>query len=346
MEEIPQKNNMDQSFESILRRDWPPETWQDVTVLIAVSGGADSVALLRGLRQLKTNGAGRLHVAHLNHGLRGAEADTDEVFVKNLCRSLELPFHAGHSDVSSLATDRGDGIEEAARAARYTFLEQTAQRLGARFVATAHTSDDQLETIVYRILRGTGIAGLRGIPRFRRLNDLTTLVRPLLSVTRSSVLEYLTDAGQDFRTDSSNRDLRYMRNRIRCHLLPLLARDYHSHVGTSILRLGELAQGVQNIIETQVISLRSLTVISETANHVIFRKPLLKKADPHLVRELLIHIWHEQNWPRQSMGFDQWNAIAQLVHAATTSCTTLTLPGSIQASNTKSTLELKKVFHD
>ena len=245
-----------------------------------------------------------------------------------------------------MATDRGDGIEEAARAARYTFLEQTAQRLGARFVATAHTSDDQLETIVYRILRGTGIAGLRGIPRFRRLNDLTTLVRPLLSVTRSSVLEYLTDAGQDFRTDSSNRDLRYMRNRIRCHLLPLLARDYHSHVGTSILRLGELAQGVQNIIETQVISLRSLTVISETANHVIFRKPLLKKADPHLVRELLIHIWHEQNWPRQSMGFDQWNAIAQLVHAATTSCTSLTLPGSIQASNTKSTLELKKVFHD
>ena len=337
---------MDQSLESILRRDWPPEAWQDVTVLIAVSGGADSVALLRGLRQLKTNGAGKLHVAHLNHGLRGAEADADEAFVKKLSYSLELPVHTGHSDVCSLATDRGDGIEEAARAARYTFLEQTAQRLGARFVATAHTSDDQLETIVYRILRGTGIAGLRGIPRFRRLNDLTTLVRPLLSVTRSSVLEYLTDTGQDFRTDSSNHDLRYMRNRIRCHLLPLLARDYHSHVGTSILRLGELAQGVQNIIETQVISLRSLTVISDTTNHVILRKPLLEKADPHLVRELLIRIWHEQNWPRQSMGFDQWNAIAALVHAATAPCTTLTLPGSIRASSTKSTLELKKVFHD
>ena len=232
-------------LEAKLCRDWSPDSWQDVTVLVAVSGGADSVALMRGLVRLKKTASGELHVAHLNHGLRGNEALADEAFVRKLSQSLGIPCHVGHANVHALATARGDGIEEAARTARYAFMEETAARIGARFVATAHTSDDQLETILYRILRGTGISGLCGIPSFRRLNDLTTLVRPLLDVSRSEVMAYLEVIGQTHRTDSSNLNLNHMRNRIRHDLLPLLTRDYHTRVGESILRLGELAGEVQ-----------------------------------------------------------------------------------------------------
>ena len=330
-------------LEAKLCRDWSPDNWQDVTVLVAVSGGADSVALMRGLARLKKTGSGELHVAHLNHGLRGNEALADEAFVQKLSQSLGIPCHVGHANVHALATARGDGIEEAARTARYAFMEETAARIGARFVATAHTSDDQLETILYRILRGTGISGLCGIPSFRRLNDLTTLVRPLLDVSRSEVMAYLEVIGQTHRTDSSNLNLNHMRNRIRHDLLPLLTRDYHTRVGESILRLGELAGEVQRVTNRQVDSLWSLVAVSQTPDRVVLHSQKLEGVDSYLVGELLIRIWREQNWPRQSMGFDQWTALAVFVCAAPVPRDNLTLPGGIRASRAESAVELKMV---
>ena len=131
--------------------------WDDVSLLLAVSGGADSVGLLRAMVELKGSGAGRIFVAHFNHALRGAESDADAAFVSELCQRLDLPCETGTADTAQLARDEGDGLEAAARGVRYAFLRATAERLGARYVVTAHTADDQAETILHRIVRGTGV---------------------------------------------------------------------------------------------------------------------------------------------------------------------------------------------
>jgi tRNA(Ile)-lysidine synthase len=154
------------SFEQKLACSWPPEQWREVTVLLAVSGGLDSVALLRGMLSIQPPGPGRLVVAHFNHRLRSQDSDADQAFVQELCHTLDVACEHGQP-ADLLCSTGASGLEAAAREARYTFLRNTAERLGARYVATAHTADDQIETNVQRILRGTGIAGLSGIPHTR-----------------------------------------------------------------------------------------------------------------------------------------------------------------------------------
>jgi tRNA(Ile)-lysidine synthase len=160
---------------------WSPATWRDSHVVLAVSAGPDSVAMLRAALAIKARagGRGQLHVAHLNHALRGAESDADAAWLKALCTRLNVPLQIDKADVAEIAARQGDGLEAAARAARYDFLRRTAERLGARFVATAHTADDQAETVLHRTLRGTGLAGLRGIPRVRPLTDHAGQASPL-----------------------------------------------------------------------------------------------------------------------------------------------------------------------
>ncbi|RMF95150.1 MAG: tRNA lysidine(34) synthetase TilS, partial [Planctomycetota bacterium] len=138
-------------------------------MLAAVSGGADSVAMLRALAALREPGRGRLVVVHVHHGLRGREADADAAFVVNLAEHLKLPYRVAHPPRPIRETCAGVGLEAAARRARYRLLGELAAELGARYVVTAHTADDQVETVLHRILRGTGIRGLRGIPRTRPL---------------------------------------------------------------------------------------------------------------------------------------------------------------------------------
>ncbi len=226
-----------------IRHDFPPDSWRETHVLLAVSGGADSVAMLAAMGQLKreVGGTGELRVGHVHHGLRGQAADDDEQFVRQLCEQFQLPLDVGHSDVPALAKLAGDGLEAAARDARYDFLLKTAQKHGARYVATAHTADDQAETILHRILRGSGVAGLAGIPRARRLSESVTLIRPLLAVRRADVLSYLNEQGLDFREDASNRETTLTRNRIRHELLPHLRENYNPAVTDALLRLGALA---------------------------------------------------------------------------------------------------------
>ena len=152
-----------------------------------------------------------------------------EQFVVELCRRLSVTCEVGRVAVDRLAAESGDGIEAAARTARYHFLEQTAGRLGARFVATAHTADDQAETILHRIIRGTGIRGLSGMARARPLGH-ATLIRPLLGVRRAELQTYLDALGQPYRHDQSNADLRFTRNRIRHQTMPQLREQYNAGV--------------------------------------------------------------------------------------------------------------------
>ena len=313
-------------------------------MLVAVSGGADSVALLRAMAAVKTGGIGRLYVAHFNHKLRD-EADNDERFVAALCKQLGVSCETGSADVAQLAAVASEGIELTARRARHAFLQETAGRLGARFVATAYTADDQAETILHRILRGTGIAGLAGIKRSRRFGP-ATLLRPMLGVRRRELEEYLRDIGQPFRIDSSNADRRYTRNRIRHELLPLLARHYNSGVTDALLRLGCLASEVQKVTKNLVDQLGEQTIKYKNNATVEIDCAVLSDRPEYLLRELLILVWRRQSWPMQAMGFVQWDQLERMIRLTKAECASPAavnkkiFPGNVRAEISDGRLRL------
>ena len=184
-------------------------------IAVGVSGGADSVALLRFLAALRPQFGWDLVVCHIHHGLRGAEADRDEHFVRSLAEQLGLPCAVSRIDAAALALRDHISVEEAGRMARYAFFAQTAGEGGR--IATAHTLDDSIETVLMNLVRGTGLRGLCGIPRIRG-----NIVRPLLDCTRAEVEDYLGALGQPYCTDSTNLTDDYTRNRIRHDILPRL----------------------------------------------------------------------------------------------------------------------------
>ena len=301
-------------FEAKLAAGWPAKTWQDVTVLLAVSGGADSVALLRAVARLKSGGAGRLIAGHFHHGIR-ADADADQDFVQRLCKQLEIELCLGQADVREIAERHGDGLEAAARTGRYDFLRQAAEARGARYVITAHSANDQAETILFRVIRGTGLKGLAGIPRTRPLSPAVTLLRPLLDFSRTEIQQYLADLGQDFREDESNRDPQFTRNRIRHSLLPLLEQEYNEQAGDALRRLGQLAGEAQSVIQRQVDEVKAQCVTRPSATSVLLDCRQLHDVSTYVTRELLLAIWQDQGWPQQAMGFEKWQQLEAMVVA-------------------------------
>jgi tRNA(Ile)-lysidine synthase len=188
---------------------------------VGVSGGADSVALLRSLADRSRELGLVLQVAHLHHGLRGAEADADLEFARTLAADLGLSFHEARVDTSSEAAGAGESIEEAARRLRHAWFRQLLASDGVDAVATAHTRDDQAETVLAKFLRGAWTEGLSGIHPVVEFPE-GPILRPLLGATRAEVEAYLNQVGQAWRDDSSNREVTFTRNRIRHELLPLL----------------------------------------------------------------------------------------------------------------------------
>jgi tRNA(Ile)-lysidine synthase len=321
---------------------WPEGLWGPIRVLVAVSGGADSVALLRAMQRLAGPQLGEFSVAHFNHGLRGETAAGDEQFVVDLARTLGLDCHVGRADLS-VSGAISDGIEATARAARYEFLIQTAERLGARYVVTGHTADDQAETVLHHILRGTGMAGLAGMPRVRVLTPAVTLLRPLLNVRRSEVIDYLATLGQSHREDESNVDRSLTRNRIRHELLPLLTQEYSESVVASLLRLGYLAGDAQQVIESLAEALLEKAITARDGQQLALDCRFLLGSLPHLVREVFVAVWRQLNWPRQGMGFEQWELLANLaLDESGVEQAAITLPGAIRAQKTGEQLVLSR----
>lgn len=186
-------------------------------VLCAVSGGADSMCLLHLLCTLAPEWGFSLRCAHFNHHLRGAESERDEEFVRTWCAGRDIPLSIGSGDVRAEAERTGRGIEETARALRYEFLERIARETGAARIATAHTANDNAETLLLHLARGAGLQGLTGIPPRRG-----KVVRPLLNVTRAEVENYCTAHGVEYVEDSTNADEAYTRNFLRRRVMPLL----------------------------------------------------------------------------------------------------------------------------
>ena len=324
-----------------LNLSWPAERWRDLTVLVAISGGADSVALARALVSLRQPGEGRLVLAHYNHGLRGRESDADQAFVVEFGRGLGLAVVSGGREGERGRGGEGEkgASEESLRSLRYGFLAQIAAQVGARYVVTAHTADDQVETVLANVLRGTGLAGVAGIPRVRKLTDSATLVRPLLDVTRAEVIDYLRQLGQPFRDDASNASLDYTRNRIRHELLPLLEKTYNPQVREAILRLSHLAGEADDEINGLAAELAS-QLVQHVPGGIAIPVERLTSLSPFMARSVLRAAWHLQGWPEQEMGLAEWEALLTLACAST--APPRVFPGAIRAELNGSVLELRR----
>ena len=186
-------------------------------VLVCVSGGADSMCLLEAMRHISYETGFDIAVAHYNHELRGEESDRDETFVMEICEEHGIPFHSGRGDVKNYAKKRGLGIEEAARNMRYEFFFDTADKTGAERIATAHTMDDNAETMLINLARGAGANGMSGIPPVRG-----TVIRPLLRVSRDEVMEFIEERAILYVDDSTNSLDLYTRNKVRNSIIPLI----------------------------------------------------------------------------------------------------------------------------
>ncbi|HNT96916.1 MAG TPA: tRNA lysidine(34) synthetase TilS [Elusimicrobiales bacterium] len=193
-------------------------------MVLAVSGGPDSVVMLDYFARQARGRRLKLYVCHVNHGLRGRESDADERFVRRLAGSYGLPCGVFKARVKALARKSGSGTEHAARTERYRLLLKYARSRGCRLVATAHHSDDNAETVLLNLLRGTRAKGLAGIPPSRPLGGGVRVIRPLMALTRREIEDYLRANGMKARKDSTNDDQKYTRNWIRATLLPLLER--------------------------------------------------------------------------------------------------------------------------
>ncbi|WP_435008858.1 tRNA lysidine(34) synthetase TilS [Tundrisphaera lichenicola] len=276
-------------------------------LVVAVSGGGDSVGLLRAIQAVGSGLDLRVSVAHLDHGSRGEESRADARFVEELAASLGLPFDLGHWRAT-----RSGHFEADARRARYEWLAGVARARGASVVAVGQTLDDQAETILHRIVRGTGIKGLAGIPAHRRLAPGVVLVRPLLGVTREEIRDYLAAIGQDFREDASNLDTSRTRARLRHELLPTLAEHYNPAVAEALVRLGRLASNSNRILEKIARERSAALILTASPDRIVLDRAGLAALNPFERAEILRHAWDRVGWPLGEMDARRWGRLAKL----------------------------------
>jgi len=257
-------------------------------LLVAVSGGPDSVCLLHTLVKLREKLGIRLHVAHLNHQLRGAEAEADAQYVSDLAHHLGVPATIEQRDVRAYQAQQHVSVEEAAREVRYTFLAQVAKSIGASQAAVGHTVDDHIETILMHLIRGTGTKGLRGLKpcsRWQSAGNSLTIIRPLLQVGREETADYCRHHQLMPRVDVSNLSLSPLRNRIRHQLLPLL-RSYNPGVAEALLRTGRIASDDLAFIDKEMSRIWD-EVAQKQENTIILDKEKFLELPSALKRHLL-----------------------------------------------------------
>ncbi len=310
-----------------------PPGWTEINVAVALSGGADSMALLRLLRHFKSGqgGAGKLMALHVNHQLRGTESTADAHWCQQQCKALAIPLEVLTCDTSLYKSETGEGIEAAARTQRYQLLTSAAEQSGVRYLATAHTRDDQVETVLFRVLRGTGLRGLAGIPPTRALTPTVTLVRPLLNSSRSMVIRYLADLRQEFRTDSTNVDRQFTRNRLRHELLPQVREQYNSDLDGALVRLASQSAESQQVVESLARRLLDAAACPAKPQAMVLRCQDFSGQHPLVICEALRIAWREAGLAEQAMTYEWWNQLAEMVLRPHEGMV-VNLPGNIRAS--------------
>lgn len=302
------------------------------TLLVAVSGGGDSLALLYALCRLRQDFDLRLRGAHLNHKLRADASDADAAFVQDTFRRLAIPCEIHSADVAAYRRARGLSLEDAARRLRYRFLADAAARCNAHAVAVAHTADDQAETLLLHIIRGSGLAGLRGMQPLERLTigdaDLA-LFRPLLGVSRAQTYAYCAALGLQPRHDETNLSVEHARNRIRLELLPLMER-VNPAARDALLRLASNAAEDGSYIQEQADAVwREVARQSDGSGVVALDARLLAQQHPAIQSRVLRRAVHAARGSADGIDIDRNHILAMRRMLTGPAGKTLSLPGGI-----------------
>ncbi|MFT3880516.1 MAG: tRNA lysidine(34) synthetase TilS [Gemmatales bacterium] len=293
-------------------------------ILLGVSGGPDSVCLLRAMAQLVDKNS--LHIGHYNHRLRADASDADADYVQSLCRQHALHFHLGQSDqLSSQQT----GIENRARQLRYDWLTKVAQQHDCKWVMTGHTMNDQAETVLHHLIRGTGWRGLRGIAPLRYLpgtDGEIKLIRPLLTCSRQDILEYLAKQSLAARHDTSNDDVRFTRNRIRHQIMPQL-NEMNPDAVRHLAKWASHARRHYSVVQRTVQVALPALIMHQTKDQVaIHRGVMARTTTGETLQELLRLLWQRQRWPLDQMNHKRWREVIEVCRGTRTA---VELPGRI-----------------
>ncbi|MCH8880745.1 MAG: tRNA lysidine(34) synthetase TilS [Planctomycetes bacterium] len=330
----------------------PPDRWpaRGEPLVIGISGGPDSTALVFLLDELNTaqDRGWRLHLAHLNHGLRGTDSDSDAGFVADLAERHDWEVTIDQRPVRERAKQSGGTLEETARNERYDFFERVLMDHNARVIATAHHADDNVETVLHRLIRGTGIRGLSGIPAMRPLRNGQPyrLIRPLLNVRRADILAYLDRRGITYCHDHTNEVTEFTRNRIRNELIPKLEQDYNPAVADALLRLAEQARRLNEFVQRAVDEKFPMMLIGEKhAEHpteITLNATALLREPQALQTELIRRAIAKLGVGEKKLTFGHLRSIVELAQK-NVSGKRLELPGGLTVEYDRKTLRLGSV---
>ena len=287
-------------------------------VVVAVSGGRDSIALLHGLvtmdriHQMQL----RLVIAHLNHQTRGAESDEDATFVAQLSDQLGLTCVSKAVNAPQMANDEHLSIEQVGRKERYRLFTEVATAHGCQHVALGHHAEDNVETVLHRIVRGTGLRGLAGIPATRIINHdpPITLMRPLLTVRRSQIDELIQQNHLPFRDDPSNQQPQFTRNKIRHELLPMLRQEFNPLVDDALLRLAQMAGGTDAVITATAREVLDDITVERDSRLIALDVPALLQHATVVQREIIRQAMTDLSIPLQRIGYEHLIAVAGLLN--------------------------------
>jgi tRNA(Ile)-lysidine synthase len=301
-------------------------------VVVAVSGGPDSVCLLHLLLQISQELNLQLFVAHLNHMLR-EEAIQEEKFVRELARKHSLPFYSERIEVAKLLK-KGETLEEGARRIRYDFLRRAGERFSAAKIALGHNADDLVETVLLNLIRGTGIRGMRGIPPMRKEGSIT-FIRPLINIWREEITDYLREKNIPYMIDRSNLSLQFTRNRIRHQVIPLLE-EINPKVKLAIHRLAEIAGEINSYIEEEARKGKEKILEGKSESSLYIKISPLLAFHPALQKEILRSILDE--FSTYEIGREEIEKILGVGKSGGA----ITLPGRIEVRRVGDVLQFKK----
>ncbi len=297
-------------------------------VLIGVSGGPDSVALVSVMTALAPRFGLRLGIAHLHHMLRGTASDEDARFVADLARRHGIPYHMERRDVRRYKKSRKLSLEEAARQVRYDFFDAIAQEHGYDTIALGHHADDNAEQVLMALLRGSGPAGLSGIPPVRA----GRIVRPLIDVTRAELIDYLDACGIPYRVDATNTDIRFLRNRVRHCLLPSLLREYNPRFIQTLNRLADILREDEAWLASLVTPLYEQCMIRQEKDAVDLSVPEIRRLPPGARRRIIRRALEQVRGNLRRITFTHVEEITGLLDSSSGSARFLDLPDQVRVS--------------
>jgi len=305
-------------------------------VLLCVSGGLDSTAMLLAFASLEKDMGLELVVAHLNHKLRGKDSDGDEKYVKELGGRFKLKVVTEREDVKAFAKAKKLSLEDAARRLRYSFFARAGRKMKADAIVTAHTKDDQAETVLMRIMRGAGLKGLRGIPPKRRIAGII-LMRPLINISRQEIEDYLKQKKIKPRIDSTNQKSKFFRNKVRLKLLPFLEKNYNPRIKELLFNLAELVDKdyeYLDILQQQVF--KKIANIRRDSS-ISFRLRDFKREHISVQRALVRTAIKSLKSDLDKVDYRHWKEVEDLIENRPTN-SIVDMPGGIKVIRAKTLL--------